>query len=271
MLVAFLLAAVTAAPTPWPASTAPPVIVRVRSSEACSALRTIALPVGFIAKRDDAAFTGINVAMLKFVGGFEAFDAPTASALAQAVGDAPAATGETAQQAIESGGAESQDDSVTFNGQSILSAAHVDSIAERILGNLTLADRYMALSWKSYPVGKDPVVDTLRQRAQNLIDLQRSLATRYEEFAGSYLDNMGGAAIVREDQRTGYKTLLRAFVLGEASDLLNPDTTGSDSASPLAEVSEFKKSEVVADLVRELRKQEAAFSPAVYAEFRSCR
>ena len=45
--------------------------------------------------------------------------------------------------------------------------------------NLALADRVMNASWNRYPRGTDANVDAMRQRLQNIVDLQRALVNKY--------------------------------------------------------------------------------------------
>lgn len=78
----------------------------------------------------------------------------------------------------------------------------------------------MARSWKAVPQGADPQVDTMRQRLQNLIDLQRPLTANYTQLAEIYYGNEGNAQF-HVDQQTGrmgdvvgYKSALRQIVFG---------------------------------------------------------
>lgn len=141
MLVAILVALLQGpSPSPSPATQATDhlrVIVTVKSTAFCTAFRKMAVPIGFIAERDDTAFSYL-AGLVKIGTPIPTRDwSPLTMAIAQR---------ETSYQVAQ---------------------------------NLVLADNVMNTSWQSYPRGVDANIDTLRQRLQNIIDLQRAIDSAY--------------------------------------------------------------------------------------------
>ncbi len=257
VFVPLLLAALTAAvPAPSP-SPHLKTIVTVKVSTFCNQVRTLAVPVAYVNSRNDEAFDAINRSMLQFLK-----DNRGLSAVSQA--DVASLDN-------------SYDDSATFNARNTVSMSRLSRIVWQINQNLSLEDGVMARSWQQVPAGKDQQVDNMRQRLQNLIDLQRSLAATYTSMAETYYDNEGQAQF-HVDQQSGdtgdvvaFKSALRNIIFGQAAALalarqsgLDPGRTAEGNASVTA------KSGTLKDVVQQLELQEIAFKPEILKAGDTC-
>jgi len=248
-MMPIVLAAVVSA-TPAPSRTLPPlkVIITVKSRTFCSSVRNMAVPIGYVTRRNDEAFVAINHSILNY---FESVRGVTSAG----VPDMEALSSEL-------------DDALVYTPTGALSAMKVNQLAYDIVQNLTLEDKVMRESWAKYPKGAFPNIDAMRDRLQNLIDLQRALAARYMQFASIYTDNAGQAKF-QEDAAT-FKSLLRDTILGQASALAHAnDLSELETPSPEA-VHDLAHTGSVADVVKELRLQENAFSTEIVDAGNSC-
>jgi hypothetical protein len=148
------LLTMTAAVQSSPAPTASPAmktITRVKSSPVCTEFRSLVLPL---------AMTQIKNRRLM-----------------QAIGE-------------ETQAYKKYSDSIFRNGM-LLHASNVDIAATTILQNLAAMDKMLADSWKRSPRGVNPKIDALRQRVQNIVDLQRAVANQEVQFGGYVQDTDG--------------------------------------------------------------------------------
>ncbi len=270
MIVPLILsAAIGVLPSPMPTPThAPtafyPQILHTRTSPACTTLHNLLTPVGFVTRRNDAAIGAMAVSLQKLLSGIDPADVPTLAEVEAAQGIADTSTGANVTSIDQS----TADDSVLYGPTQVLKAAQIETIANEIYANITLEDSYMKQSWSDYPQGSDPAVDALRQRAQNMIDLQRAVADRYQAFAGSYLSNQGMAAMRGPTQREYFKLYLRALLLGQAAALTE---NGSDATND-GYISQSERARLgsVAQVIRGLHEEEAAFAPAYLSTYDEC-
>jgi hypothetical protein len=72
-----------------------------------------------------------------------------------------------------------------------LYAGKIDQASTNLVGAIHDVEVLLQQSYAAYPVGKVPKVDALRQRAQNVVDLERASANRYSEVASMIVDNYG--------------------------------------------------------------------------------
>lgn len=208
----------------------------------------MAVPIGYVTRRNDEAFATINHSLLKF---FESV---------RGVSSAGVQDMETLSSEL--------DDSAIYTPTGTLSAMRVSQIAYDIVQNLTLEDQVMHDSWIKYPKGASPTVDAMRDRLQNLMDLQRALVSRYVEFSSTYTDNAGQAKYA--DDAASFKALLRDTILGLSSALAHANDV-SDAEIPSQEtVHDLARTGSVADVVRELKLQEVAFSTEIVDAGNSC-
>lgn len=242
-----LAAAVAATPSPKPAQPLK-VIIHIRSNNTyCSSVRTMAVPIGYVTRRNDEAFAAIDHSLLKF---FESV---------RGVSSAGTQDMETLSSEL--------DDAAIYTPTGTLSTMKVNQIAYDIVQNLALEDQVMHDSWTKYPKGAFPNIDAMRERLQNLMDLQRALAGRYVEFASTYEDNAGQAKYA--DDAASFKALLRDTILGLSSALAHAHDP-SDELPPQETVHDLAHTGNVSDVVRELKLQEMAFSTEIVDAGNSC-
>lgn len=145
----------TAAPgVPSPVPSPPPAvktITQVKSSPVCTEFRSLVLPLALVQQRNNGLMQMIR--------------------------------GETQQYRKYSNSA--------FRNGMLLHASNIDMAAATILRNLSVMDQFLAASWKRSPKGANPKIDALRQRVQNVIDLQRAVANREVQFGGFVKDTDG--------------------------------------------------------------------------------
>jgi hypothetical protein len=208
----------------------------------------MAVPIGYVTRRNDEAFGAIDHHMLRFLKNIQGVSAPGAGEL----------------QALES----ELDDDAIYGPMNGLDVVQMDKIAYDIMQNLTLEDDLMKQSWRQYPEGKSPAVDTLRQRLQNLMDLQRSLANSYMSFTSTYVDNRGQARFAQNPGK--FKALLREVILGLSSALADSHAHVDPEAAPQASAHDIATYGDVTAVVKELRLQELAFTPEILAAGETC-
>jgi hypothetical protein len=136
------------------ASPSPPpkTIVRIKSSPVCSTFRHLVLPLALVQKN--------NNGLMRIIRG-------------------------------ESDAYRKASNAYFARNAQLLHAANIDVAATTMLQNLVLMDNLLAQSWQQSPKGRNPKVDALRQRVQNIVDLQRAVANREIQFGGSLLDTDG--------------------------------------------------------------------------------
>ncbi len=247
MLAIVLAAIVAAAPSPAPTPHLK-VIVTVKSTTFCTAVRNMAVPIGYVTRRNEEAFGAIDHSLLKFLEGVRGVSAANVSDM----------------QSLES----ELDDTDIYTPMSTLSVMQMQKISYEIFQNLTLEDQVMDRSLKQYPKGASPTVDALRQRMQNLMDLQRGLANQYEEFNSIYLDNMGRGKFT--DDAASFKSLLRNTILGLSSALAAAHRESDPELLPQADAHDVAFSGSVAGIVKELRLQDLAFSNEIVTAGDTC-
>jgi hypothetical protein len=254
-------------PSPSPAATTDfyPEITHTRTSESCTTLRNLLTPVGFVTRRNDDAIKAMAVSVQKFLSGVDPADVPSLADVEAAQNGADVSTGADVSQVDQS----TADDQLLYGPSSIIKAAEIDRVANEIYHNIVVEDDYMKQSWGAYPQGSDPQVDALRQRAQNLIDLQRGIADRYEDFARTYLNNQNMAQTWSPSEREYFKLYLRALLLGQAAALTQGDADAVDNDGYLSQ-SERARLGTVAEVVRGLHAEEASFAPAYLSTYNQC-
>lgn len=245
-----LVLAAFAATAPAPSPTPPlKVIVTVRVSTFCNEVRKLGVPLAYVTTRNDEAFDAINRSMLDFLKANRGLSAVS--------------------QAEVSSLDNEYDDAATYNAHNAVSMNKLSQIVWQINQNLSLEDEVMAKSWKDVPAGKDPQVDAMRQRLQNLIDLQRALAANYTSLAEMYFDNEGSAAF-HVDQQTGdtgdvvaFKSALRNIIFGEAAAMARSREGISATGYTEPDVTDTAKGGTMKDVVQQLALQEIAFKPQI--------
>jgi hypothetical protein len=72
-----------------------------------------------------------------------------------------------------------------------LYASKIDQASTNLIAAIHQMEILLQQSYAVYPVGKVPKVDAMRQRVQNIVDLERASADRYAEVYGTIVDNYG--------------------------------------------------------------------------------
>ena len=153
-MLTFVLALVTAAtpsPKPYPVFQPPPTIIQERVSPVCSTLHKVVLPLARMQNQYRTSVAAIKQDELQL-----------------------AKYSKTKLQ-----------DGVQ------LYAAKIDQESTNLIGAIHQIEELLQESYAIYPVGKVAKVDALRQRVQNIVDLQRATADRYAEIYGTIVDNYG--------------------------------------------------------------------------------
>ena len=227
------------------------VIATVRTRALCDQTRELALPVGYIAKTNDKAFQAIDSSMLHFMEQNDQLAGHTSDAVKKIM-------------SVNGTG------NVDLAPSSALDAAQIQNLATVITQNILVADQFLDKSWKVFPKGKNPTVDALRQRVQNLVDLQRALANQYLQFAGALNAQSGLAAIGRNANIS--TAVLENVIEGDVAAFNTERADDNDPESVAqADVHETADFETPYKITRELRLQEAAFAYEMIHAVDTCR
>lgn len=271
-----LVLAVVLGATPTPSPLPFPEILHTVTSPGCETLHHVTLPVGYVTRVNDQAFRAMAFSTQKFMSFFMPGDTPSAADIQAALGNSngqdPQLNGTGSAMSTEMS-ASSSDDPILYSPKQTIMAANIDRVAEEIIGNLALEKKYVDESLAQYPPGTDPKVDELRAHAQDVMALQQSLAGRYEQFAGEYIDNMGVADMTRMNQAdlSTIKLALRALLVGQGGALQG--VQAQDSSDPnygYSSIQELAKQGSTGQIVSALRDQEFAFSSALFDTYNQC-
>lgn len=154
MMTAWLVAltiAIQTLPSPAPALTPPPTIIRERVSPVCSTLHQLVVPLA----RLQAEYGRANVQINKY------------------------------QQQLAKYNNTKLQDGVFFY------SAKIDQQATNMLGRIHEIELLLIKSYHQYPQGTNPKVDALRQRVQNVVDIERATANRFAANFGAVVDAAG--------------------------------------------------------------------------------
>jgi predicted Rdx family selenoprotein len=235
MLSSLMLAALVAAsPSPTGQASAPPLIYHAVVSPGCTTLRNVILPIGYVTKRNDAAFRAMSQHLQSFVNQANILGTSTVE----------------------------DNDQLLYGPKQTLEVATIDDITGQIFHNLSVEDALMTQSWREYPQGSDPAVDALRQRVQNLIDLQRALVGTYRQFTGMFQGNNDMPAKLMDPQK------LRQSIL--ALDLALNGTPSIGQLRDLTDASSVAKYGDVSQIVNQFGKEQDAFAHEVISQYNTC-
>ncbi len=76
-----------------------------------------------------------------------------------------------------------------------LRVAQNDMLSTNLLTNIHEVDKQLLKSYQAYPQGTNRKVDALRQRVQNVVDIERMIANIYSSAYGTVVDNDGVTGI----------------------------------------------------------------------------
>lgn len=249
-MLGFLFAALTAtaaAPAPQPTPQLK-VIANVKSQSLCSSMHDAVIPVAYVTHRNDQGFEALNHSMLKFL---EKVPGLTATSIVN-------------MNSMDT----ALDNAELYNPDAEMSVQQMNTITYELAQNLTLEGRVMDASWKQYPKGKFANIDAFRQRLQNMIDLQRALEEKYYEFSQTYLDNRNRGK--QTPNVSVFEAFLHATIVGYGSALIASQAQSDPEVLPLADASEIAHYGNVAQVVRQLRLQELAFSKELVTAGQTC-
>jgi hypothetical protein len=145
--------------------------------------------------------------------------------------------------------------------------------------NLTLAENILNRSWSKSPKGSNADVDAMRQRLQNLVDLQRSLIEKYQqalEWANNPClteANAHSLYCIRESSTSQMLTVdgIRALMRAGLSDQLITPADATDPEHAADKVAhDVSRYGTPADIDRQLTLQELAFDKEMQGDGKSC-
>jgi hypothetical protein len=282
ILILVLLSAAdvpASSPAPDPSATPLREIGSVRANAACEELVKLALPVAIIAGNNDREFVALRTPIAKFQSGKGTGDGATMHN-ALVAGSQPSSsivnkldgTSQAKQVAARDPLAfDPNDDENTYSPERTMAASNIDRMVGKILHNLDAADKAMAQSWKDHPEHQDPALNAVRQRVQNIIDLQRVLAFRLDDVAGLYFSNSGVASLSPDSERSNFKSLLDKMMDAGIQDDHQAEgaLTATDTAASVGDVRALK-SAPAGYVAAALRMQEIALSADAPKIARTC-
>jgi hypothetical protein len=246
---------------------------------ACEELVKLALPVAIIAGNNDREFVALRTPIAKFQSGKGNGDEGTMHN-ALVAGSQPTSSitnkldGTTQAKQIASRDPlafDPNDDENTYSPERTMAASNIDRMVGKILHNLDAADKAMAQSWKDHPEHQDPALNAVRQRVQNIIDLQRVLAFRLDDVAGLYFSNSGVASLSPDSERSNFKSLLDKMMDAGIQDDHQAEgaLTATDTAASVGDVHALKAAPA-GYVAAALRMQEIALSREAPKIARTC-
>jgi hypothetical protein len=276
ILVSILLAAADAqSPTPQPTATPLREIGSVRTDAACVSLVKLALPVALIAAKNDRVFAAMQRPIATFANGEGGIaEGNQIENVHESTVAGGALEPESEVGVLDNGpvSLNARDDQDTYTPERTMAASNIDRMFAIILRNLDGADKKMAESWKEHPEHLDPALTALRQRVQNIIDMQRVLAFRLDDAAGTYLSDSAVAGLTPHNEQARFKEALDASVAAEiAADRIS----GSEPVTPtlpgqhVSDVGADKRADAH-DVLAALRQQEFALALEAPRLARSC-
>ncbi len=155
MIAVLAAALVLAAVAPTAAPTPPPTILRERVSPVCSTLHQLVIPLAQMNVKDRPVISAIRAARVE-LGKYRG----------TRLGDGV-----------------------------MLYSARIDMLYMKVLENLTEMDQALIKSYRTYPQGVNAKVDALRQRVQNVMDLERLLVNVNVAAYAAAVDNDGVTGI----------------------------------------------------------------------------
>jgi len=243
LILAFAAAppAIFATPTPAPEL---PTIINLHARPLCTALHKIVLPFAVTEKKNNDTFKVMDKELVQY----HKWDSHGTATDLGANG------------------------SNTANGVQLLQAGHIDQQASLMYQNLADIETQLAHSYRDIPVGRDPALDELRARIDNIVKLQYALAAKYDAIAGRTLDSTGLLNII-QDPAYSSQMLIPNFNDNPVADSFTPPPAGAlkppdQSDSPID--SDFLIRAQGPDLYRGMLTQEVAFIKPAISAVKSC-
>ena len=149
-----------------------------------------------------------------------------------------------------------------FEGGRMLYAVQIDQAATNMLPNLQAMDELLKQSYASVPQGHNPQVDAMRQRVQNIVDVERAIANRYIAIFGPVVDSSGNSALGRP--------AVRPLPPQQPPSALHTGQTLSPSPTPEPYTAKDLKFTNFAQLQTTLRSEGEALVPQALAAVQEC-
>jgi hypothetical protein len=254
VLAFVLLAAIGPAPTPTPLK----VITHVHASPVCSSLHDLVVPAAKITKQVQPLIQALE------------HNVDSIHRILRELGPA-AGTGADGAGAI------------FLDRLTTLPIANAEWRATQILAKLQEIDKILAASYAQFPPGTNRNVDALRQRIQNLVDLQRAYANALRLGPAMVLDNMklgtsdpnnpkafggGVAGDPSLGDNPGIKMEQATALAMQPSPDTDPIIAGSGPVRKI--VAKDLRSVAPQVIAQNLTAEEAALVPAALAAIRDC-
>lgn len=124
----------------------------------------------------------------------------------------------------------------TYLGDGVfLRVAQNDMLSTNLLTNIHEVEKQLVKSYRAYPQGTNSKVDALRQRVQNVVDIERIIANTYSSAYGALVDNDGVTGIENSlHQMVGERPLPHSRATPLPADIALPALPDlpDDSAAP---------------------------------------
>ncbi len=253
LFMAITLAALT--PSPSPSSTPLKTIVHVHAGAVCSSLHELVVPAARVTEATVPLFAGLQYNVQKMHNVYKD--------LGPGAGTGHDAAGKKFLENLTA-----------------LPAANAEQYATRVLSNLYQIDLLLRDSYAKYPQGTNRNVDSLRQRIQNIVDLQRAYANALRVGSAAILDNALASAgdLSAFDRRpppdagsqtnVGYQVAEREALTRVQNPDEDPAVIGYVPARSL--VARDLRSVSAGSLAANLHTEEVALVPAALAAVRDC-
>jgi hypothetical protein len=242
-----LVAAISiAAPTPEPSL--PPLwmktITHVRANALCTELHQVIMPFVATEKKNNERFAAMDKQLAKYHEWYR-----------------PAADGDVQPNGTPE-----------YNGAQALAAGQIDQMAANMYVDITNAEKKIDESEQVHPAGHEPRLDALREKAREILRLQRQLADRYEQEAGSYLNSIGSYLPSKDPALDSEFTLpaLQPEPLSAARPPSVVDAHGTPPPQSAYGAQDPKDAPSSAQVVKDMMTQEYAFVKPALETVRTC-
>jgi|SRR5579863_8245190 len=255
---------------PTPAASLPPEIIHTVSSESCTALSNLLLPVGQASKLNDKGFDAMSAAVGGYMSHMMFGDDPNIRHPSLQV--APNGSG-GAGAGGATGISPTEADPIAFGPDQTIKMSRINTIAGELTENVTYERRLLAQSYAAEPRGKNPTVDALRQKTENLIETQNVLLQRFQNLASMYLENIGEAGMECSSGSCSksFSANLRALIFGSTIGLnTNTAAAASSATGGYKDTKQLAKVGSAADVIGAIRFNEVAFTSSLYDVYNEC-
>jgi|SRR5579863_1535487 len=268
-----MLLGVLQTPQPSPTPSLPPEIIHTVSSETCTALSSLLLPVGYASKTNDQGFDAMSTEIGGYMSHMMFGDDPHIVHPSLDAAFDGSKHSSAAPATVSSG--PDGDDPIAYGPDQTIKMSHINVIAGQLAGNITYERKLLAQSYAAEPRGKSASLDALRQKTENLIETQSALLQRFQGLASLYLENIGESGMECGQRKTCMGTFnanLRALLFGSTIGL---DTSKARAISgPFGSYKDAKglaKDGSAGEVIGAMRFNEGLFSTTLIDTYNQCR